>query len=195
VISVNLNGFVDLVSALPAQCPTQAQRVALPSTPNCYGGLWLQTDPLQDDAYFDSQQQQIPVNFSAGCFYTDAEYSLAYARSRHQDSDYQRERRQQYVLQQIRKQLDPIGLLPSIPALLQVAQANLFTSLGDADISNLALVASRVDSDRLYREDFAPGTVTQLGSMQAIQDFVTNIFSQPEPQPQPQQQGSACPPK
>ena len=195
VISVNLNGFVDLVNALPAQCPTAAQRVALPSTPNCYGGLWLYTDPLQDDAYFDSQQNQIPVNFQQGCFFADAEYSLAYARSRHQDSDYQRERRQQYVLQQVRRQLDPLALLPQIPSLLQIAQANLFTSVSDTDIQYLAQVASRVDPNRLYQEDFAPGSVNQLGSMQGISDFVSNIFSTPEPQPQPQQQNNPCPPK
>ena len=195
VISVNLNGFVDLVNALPAQCPTDAQRVAMPNTPNCYGGLWLYTDPLQDDAYYDSQQNLIPVNFQQGCFFTDAEYSLAYARSRHADSDYQRERRQQYVLQQVRRQLDPIGLLPQIPTLLGIAQANLFTSLSDTDIQYLAQIASRVDPNRLYQEDFAPGHIAQLGSMQGIQDFVTNIFSQPEPQPQPQQQNNPCPPK
>lgn len=112
VVAVNLNGFVDLVNNLPAQCPKDDQRVTMPNTPDCYGGLWLRTDSLQDDSYFNSQQQHIPVNFSQGCFYVDAEYSLAYARSRHQDSDYQRERRQQYVLQQVRRQLDPIGLLP-----------------------------------------------------------------------------------
>jgi anionic cell wall polymer biosynthesis LytR-Cps2A-Psr (LCP) family protein len=195
VVAVNLNGFVDLVSNLPSQCPTDAQRVALPSTPKCYGGLWLQTDPVQDDAYFDSQQQQIPVNFKSGCFYVDPEYSLAYARSRHQDSDYQRERRQQYVLQQVRRQLDPLAMLPNIPGLLQVAQANLYTSMGESDIQFLAQAASRVDADRLYQEDFAPAHVTALGSMQGIKDQVANIFSQPEPQPQPQQQNNPCPAK
>jgi anionic cell wall polymer biosynthesis LytR-Cps2A-Psr (LCP) family protein/TM2 domain-containing membrane protein YozV len=195
VVAVNLNGFVDLVSNLPSQCPTDAQRVALPSTPKCYGGLWLQTDPLQDDAYYDSQQNLIPVNFTSGCFFVDPEYSLAYARSRHQDSDYQRERRQQYVLQQVRRQLDPIALLPNIPSLLQVAQANLFTSFGQGDIQYLAQVASRVDPNRLYQEDFAPAHLGALGSMQGVADEVTNIFNQPEPQPQPQQQNNPCPPK
>ena len=195
VLAVNLNGFVDLVSNLPAQCPSDTQRFALPSTSKCYGGLWLQTDPLVDTAYFDSQQQQIPVNFTSGCFYVDAEYSLAYARSRHQDSDYQRERRQQYVLQQVRRQLDPLALLPSIPTLLGVAQANLFTSLGDSDIGYLAQIASRVDPLRLYQEDFAPAHVATLGSMQGIADEVTNIFNTPEPQPTPQQQSNNCPPK
>jgi anionic cell wall polymer biosynthesis LytR-Cps2A-Psr (LCP) family protein len=195
IIAVNLNGFVDLVSNLPAQCPTAAQRVALPSTPKCYGGLWLQTAPLQDSAYFDSQQQQIPVNFQAGCFYTDPEYALAYARSRHQDSDYQREQRQQYVLQQVRRQMDPLAMLPNIPSLLQVAQANLYTTFSDTDIGYLAQAASRVDPNRLYKEDFTPPSLTALGSMQAVANEVTNIFSTPQPQPQPQQASNPCPAK
>jgi anionic cell wall polymer biosynthesis LytR-Cps2A-Psr (LCP) family protein/TM2 domain-containing membrane protein YozV len=195
VVAVNLNGFVDLVNNLPAQCPTAEQSVTMPDTPNCYGGLWLYTDALQDDAYFNSQQQKIPVNFTQGCHYVDAEYALAYARSRHADSDYQRERRQQYVLQQVRRQLDPLQMLPNIPSLLQIAQANLYTSFSDTDVQYLAQVANRVDADRLYQEDFASAHVVTLGSMQGISDFVTNIFSQPEPQPQPQQQNNPCPPK
>jgi len=195
VVAVNLNGFVDLVNNLPAQCPTADQRVTMPNTPNCYGGLWLYTDPLQDDAYYNSQKQLIPVNFTAGCHYVDAEYALAYARSRHADSDYQREHRQQYVLQQVRRQLDPLAMLPNISSLLQIAQANLYTSFSPSDIQYLAQIANRVDADRLYQEDFAPAHVTTLGSMQGISDFVTNIFSQPEPDPQPQQQNNPCPPK
>lgn len=56
-------------------------------------------------------------------------------------------------------------------------------------------MANRVDADRLYQEDFAPAHVADLGSMQGISDFVTNIFSQPEPQSPPQQQNNPCPPK
>jgi anionic cell wall polymer biosynthesis LytR-Cps2A-Psr (LCP) family protein/TM2 domain-containing membrane protein YozV len=195
VVAVNLNGFVDLVNNLPQQCPTDDQRVAMPDTPKCYGGLYLYTDALADDTYYNSQQQKIPVNFTVGCHFTDAEYSLAYARSRHADSDYQRERRQQYVLQQVRRQLDPLAMLPQIPTLLQIAQQNLYTSFSDTDVQYLAQTANRVDADRLYQEDFAPAHVAQLGSMQGVADFVTNIFSQPEPEPQPQQQNNPCPPK
>ena len=105
VIAVNLKGFVDLVANLPG------------------GGVWLDIpDPLFDDAYYNSQQQLYPVNFQKGCQFLDPEDTLAYARSRHQDSDYQRERRQQFVLQSMRKQLDPMALLPHIPGLLDAAQ-------------------------------------------------------------------------
>ena len=177
VIAVNLKGFVDIVANLPGS------------------GVWLDIpDPLFDDAYYNSQQQLYPVNFQKGCQFLDPEDTLAYARSRHQDSDYQRERRQQFVLQSIRKQLDPIGLLPHIPGLLSAAQANLFMTFSSDDFPYLAQVASRVDADRLYQYDFAPAHLVPLGSMQGMQAKVQNIFSEPEPEPQPQQPGEACPP-
>lgn len=82
VIAVNLKGFVDIVANLPGS------------------GVWLDIpDALQDDAYYNSQQQLYAVDFQPGCQFLGPEDTLAYARSRHQDSDYQRERRQQFVLQ------------------------------------------------------------------------------------------------
>jgi anionic cell wall polymer biosynthesis LytR-Cps2A-Psr (LCP) family protein len=134
------------------------------------------------------------VDFKPGCQFLDAEETLAYARSRHQDSDYRRARRQQYVLQQIRKQLDPLSLLPHVPGLLQAARENLFMTISDTDIPNLAQVASRVDADRLYRFDFAPGRLTSLGSMQGMRDKVQNIFDEPEPEPN-DDKSDPCPPR
>lgn len=178
VIAVNLKGFVDVVANLPG------------------GGIWLDIpDPLFDDAYYNSQQQLYPVNFQKGCQFLDPEDTLAYARSRHQDSDYQRERRQQFVLQSIRKQLDPIALLPHIPGLLDAAQQNLFMTFSSDDFPYLAQIASRVDADRLYQYDFAPAHLVPLGSMDGMQAKVQNIFSEPEPEPGQQNQNDVCPPK
>jgi LCP family protein required for cell wall assembly len=180
IVAVNLKGFVSVVANLPD------------------GGIWLNIpSPLYDDNYFNSQQQKMLVNFQPGCQFLNPEQALAYARSRHQDSDYQRERRQQFVLQSVRKQLDPLALLPHIPALLQVAQENLFTTLTDNDLPYLAQVAARVDAGRMYQITLAPGPLNQLTSMADIQNLVTNIFQQPEPQPQPtpSNPGQACPPR
>ena len=178
VVSVNLKGFVDVVNNLPG------------------GGLWIDIPaPLYDDEYFDSNQQKMLIDFEKGCQFLNGEESLAYARSRHQDSDYQRARRQQYVIQQVRKQLDPIALLPQIPALLGVAQANLFMTIDDTDIPFLAQVASRIDADRIYRYDFAPARLTRLESMQGMADKVRNIFDEPEPNPTTRPDQEPCPPR
>lgn len=178
VVSVNLKGFVDVVNNLPE------------------GGLWIDVpSPLFDDNYFNSQQQKMLIDFERGCQFMDGEEALAYARSRHQDSDYQRSRRQQYVIQQVRKQLDPLALLPHVPALLGVAQANLFMTIDDSDIPFLAQVASSIDADRIYRYDFAPARLARLESMQGMADKVNNIFSEPEPNPTTRPDQEPCPPR
>ena len=48
----------------------------------------------------------------------NGEEALAFARSRHQDSDYERARRQQIFLQQVRKQLDPLALFANMGSLI-----------------------------------------------------------------------------
>jgi anionic cell wall polymer biosynthesis LytR-Cps2A-Psr (LCP) family protein len=196
IAAVNLKGFVSLVDNLPAQCPDNDVRVALTKA-DCYGGVWIDVpDPVHDEIYHTSQQEQIEIDIERGCQYFDAEMALAYSRSRHETSDYDRARRQQYVLTQIRKQLDPIGLLPHIPDLLRVAQENLFLGqISDTDIPYLAEAASRIDADRIYRYDFAPNKVAALESMQGIRDKISNIFSEPEPDPEPPPSGDKCPPR
>jgi anionic cell wall polymer biosynthesis LytR-Cps2A-Psr (LCP) family protein/TM2 domain-containing membrane protein YozV len=197
VVSVNLNGFVDLVEHLSAQCPPSDVRVTLPgNNAECYGGLWIDVpQSVHEDVYRTSTGQQIELDIQVGCQFFDSEMALAYARTRYETSDYDRARRQQYVLQQVRKQLDPLALLPQIPSLLQVAQQNLFMTFGDEDLQYLALAASRIDADRIYRIAHAPGHVNQLGSMQDMRDEATNIFSQPEPEPETRPNQTPCPPR
>jgi LCP family protein required for cell wall assembly len=178
VLSVNLKGFVALVDNLPG------------------AGVWIDIPyRLVDEEYYNSQQQRMNIDFRPGCQFLDGEEALAFSRSRHQDSDYQRGRRQQIFLQQVRKQLDPLSLLPNIPGLLQVAQENLFMTFSQADFPYLAQVAGRVDADRLYRFDFAPARLTNLGSMDGMAAKVNNIFSEPEPEPEDKPNDPKCPPR
>jgi LCP family protein required for cell wall assembly len=192
VIAVNLKGFVAIVNALPGhgvwidvpkpglqdlpyKCPT-------PGNPDHMCG------------YYNSQEQLMPVNFDPGCQFLDPEQALAFARSRHQDSDYFRARRQQIFLQQVRRQLDPLALLTSLNDLLAAAEQNLFMTFGQSDFQNLAQLASRVDADRLYRVDFAPARLAEVGSMDGMAAKISNIFSEPEPQPDNQNE-DPCPPR
>jgi polyisoprenyl-teichoic acid--peptidoglycan teichoic acid transferase len=135
------------------------------------------------------------VDIQEGCQFFDGEMALAYARARHETSDYDRARRQQYVLQQVRKQMDPLALLPHIPALLQVASENLYMTWSLDDVRWLAEAANRIDADRMYRYDFAPGKVNAQGNMDGIRQKVNNIFSEPEPEPQTRPNQPACPPR
>jgi LCP family protein required for cell wall assembly len=176
IVSVNLKGFVALVGALPGH------------------GVWIDVPyALHDDVYHNSQQQPMVVDFQPGCQFLAPEEALAFARSRHQDSDYQRARRQQIFLQQVRRQLDPLSLLANMNDLITAAEANLFMTLQQSDIPYLAQVGSHIDADHLYRVDFAPNQLEPLGSMDGMAAKIKNIFSEPEPQPDPEEQQNPCP--
>ena len=96
----------------------------------------------------------------------------------------------------MRKQLDPLALLPHIPDLLGGRPAEPVHDLrATRDIPFLAEAASRIDADRIYRFDFAPNKVAALGSMQGMREKVNNIFSEPEPEPETRPNQDPCPPR
>jgi hypothetical protein len=68
-------------------------------------------------------------------------------------------------------------------------------SFTSADFQYLAEAANRIDPDRIYRNDFAPGQLTPLGSMDGLRDKVANIFGEPEPEPQVRPNDPPCPPR
>ena len=189
VISVNLKGFVALVNALPGNgvwidVPYRLQDLPTPCP--------TQQDPNHKCGYYNSQLELMPIDFAPGCQFLNPEEALAFARSRHQDDDYQRARRQQIFLQQVRKQLDPLALLGNINALITAAEQNLFMTFDQSDFAYLAQIASHVDADRLYRADFAPARLTEVGSMDGMSAKIHDIFDEPEPEPQNQDE-PPCP--
>jgi LCP family protein required for cell wall assembly len=176
IISVNLHGFVALVDAV--------------------GGVWLDIPQrVQEDRYTTQDGRVISIDIAKGCGFFDGELALAYARSREQDSDYQRMRRQQYVIAQVRRQFDPLALLPRAPELLGAAQANLFTTIADSDLPNLAQLASAVDADRIYQIRFVKQRFNTEADIREMRRRFRDIFGEPEPKPTPTPSGrpASCP--
>jgi LCP family protein required for cell wall assembly len=125
MVVVNLRGFVRLVDAV--------------------GGLWIDVpERLVDRMYPLSNGALTTLDIGPGCQRMAGERALAYARSRHQDSDYGRMRRQQLVLVALRRQLDPATLLPRLPELLDIAGDSLWTTLKPSAIRGIAELADRV---------------------------------------------------
>jgi LCP family protein required for cell wall assembly len=181
-IVVNLNGFVDLVDAI--------------------GGLWIDIPfSVHDDHYAlpDGSGYKV-LNFSAGCQKLDGERALEYARTRHQDSDFGRMRRQQRVIIALARQLDPIAMLPRVPDLLGIARDNLWTTIQPDEIADLAELAARVDTnDVQYYLFWPPQTPQRLDTagIQHVRDVVGGIFDGPspssEPTPEPTSAPKPCP--
>lgn len=182
VVGVDLNGFVQLVDAV--------------------GGVWIDVPArVYDPSYPLEDGGNIEIEIEAGCQKLDGRHALAYARSRDQDSDYQRMKRQQWVLQAVRRQFDPVAMVPRALELLDIARDNLFTDIDRNEIPQMAEVASRVDPDRMYQVRFGPRAypvVVDDAAIGRIRDKVRNIFSEPEPAPtaSPRDgQGERCPPR
>jgi LCP family protein required for cell wall assembly len=181
-IVVDLNGFVDLVNAV--------------------GGLWIDIPSSLYDAHYPKPDGTgyIQVSIQPGCQKLNGTRALEYARSRHQDDDYGRMRRQQSVLLALDRELDPIALLPRVPDLLDIAKDNLWTTIQPNEIADLAVLAAHVDSHDIQTIEFSPPKYPEFlntKEIKSIQARVQSIFSQPVgvgPSPTPAVTQKACPP-
>jgi LCP family protein required for cell wall assembly len=180
---VSLNGFTDLVKAI--------------------GGLWIDVPyTLYDEHYPDPDGTgRRTVYIQAGCQRLGGEKALAYARSRHSSSDYDRMQRQQLVLEALARQVDPIGLLPKVPELLEIARDNLWTTITPEEIPDLAELAARVDTNHIEQVQFWPPTYPEYvtkASIRKMRATVRTIFDvEPtpsgEPTPKPPKPPKPCP--
>ncbi|MCA0351518.1 MAG: LCP family protein [Chloroflexi bacterium] len=101
--------------------------------------LWDATYPTDDDDY-----GVIRLFIPAGLQHMDGTTALRYARSRHQDADYGRSRRQQDVIRALVQTLKDKGLLDQIDALDSLAaqlKGSFYTDLPIDDLGNLRALA------------------------------------------------------
>ena len=120
------------------------------------GGIDMNvTEPIYDKNYPDPLLGSIQLRIDAGQHHFNGRLALAYARSRHQDSDYGRMRRQQALLLAIRDQLGAATIL-NAPALAAAAKGYVWTDLPRNSLPNLVDLFSRAATApvRLFR--FAP---------------------------------------
>jgi LCP family protein required for cell wall assembly len=178
LVVVNLGGFTRLVDEL--------------------GGLWIDVPyRLRDRNYpLEDGSGWMELDIRAGCQHLDGRMALAYARSRHQDSDYGRMNRQQLVLLSLRNQLDPLRFVSRAPALLRIAGDSLWTTIRRKEIRGLARLADRVDSRRVERVLFVPPAYSSRlddREIARIRRVVRTVFDGPRPPADPALAPGSCP--
>jgi len=178
VVAINLSAFRELVDAV--------------------GGVWINVPQRVYDDKYPTEDGVSPrvIDIPKGCQKLNGVMALAFARSRHQDSDYQRMRRQQIVLQAVRRQLDPLAMLSEAPRLLDIAANNLYMTFASNEFEALAEAARRIDADRMYQVRFAPSRYPSALNdtiIRSIRQRVQNIFGAPEPEPPSNQGRTRCP--
>jgi LCP family protein required for cell wall assembly len=160
---IDLNGFVKLVDAL--------------------GGLRI-TVPraIHDDHYPKPDGTgNIDLYIKAGRQKMNGFTALAYARSRHESSDYSRMRRQQEVLLALRKQVKPCTVLADLPKLLRALKRTVQTTFKPEALPDLLRLAARVDVNDVARYSLAPPTYPEyLGKAdwKRIRTLVGHVFDE-----------------
>ncbi len=168
---VNFIGFIRLVDALGGVTVNVPDSLYDPRLPDPYSG------------------GRVAISFSPGVQWMDGFTALAYARTRHQDSDYDRLWRQEWVLLALRRQMNPCTLIPRLPELLQIAGDSLSTNLPVDQLPDLMALAARVRPDGIARYQFWPPDIqNQLDAtmIEEIRAMVRDPFPAPAtPAPHP----------
>ena len=161
------------------------------------GGIDMNvTEPIYDKNYPDPVLGSIQLRIDSGLQHFNGRLALAYARSRHQDSDYGRMRRQQALLLAIRDQLGAATIL-SAPALAAAAKGYVWTDLPRSSLPNLVDLFSRAATAqvRLYR--FAPSAYPaylNAATIAKIRNVIANAFpAVASPSPSPTESPSPSP--
>jgi len=126
------------------------------------GGVDVDVPKLIIDYEFPTEDGGIiTVQFEPGKQHMDGERALQYARTRHQDDDYQRAARQQQVIDALVKKLASPLSIPYWPRVLRAFNTHADTDLSALDLLRIAPAALVGWSGReqrvLQREDLIPG--------------------------------------
>ncbi len=126
---------------------------------------------LQDYWPYPDENGEYPIKvLEPGVHHMDGETALWYARSRKTTSTFDRERRQQQVLQAIWRKARSLDLLPQVPQLWGQFQGMVATDMEFNEVASLAAIAFRLDERNIrfrnigYRQ-VTPWTTPYGGSV------------------------------
>ncbi len=114
-------------------------------------------EAVVDDTYPDPGRGKIKLRIKAGQQHFDGREALAYARSRHMDSDYGRMERQQILLLAMRKQFGPAAIL-NAPALFAAAKSTAWTDLPREALPALVELFGRTADAKVKQMRIVPPT-------------------------------------
>lgn len=125
--------------------------------------------PIDDPEYPDMYNGYDPLYIPAGHIHMDGQLALKYARTRHQDDDYRRTRRQQQVLLAIRQKMLNAKMIPQLigkaPTIWNEVSRGVITDLKFDEILSMAWYLKDVPIDNIER-----GTLDGKYTQVTVQD-------------------------
>jgi LCP family protein required for cell wall assembly len=120
------------------------------------GGIDIEVPyDIYDPTFPDMNYGYDPLYIPAGLQHMDGTTALKYARTRHQDNDFQRAHRQQQVIMAVRQKLLGLGLpelLRQAPFLYQQVSSGIRTDLSLDELIGLARTAAGIQSEGIRTE-------------------------------------------
>jgi LCP family protein required for cell wall assembly len=104
---------------------------------------------INDPEYPTEDLRTMQLYIPAGRVHMDGDLALKYARTRHQDGDFGRSRRDIQVLMAVRDKALRLDLLPKLPALIQSMWGTVETDMKPQEILALAQAASKVKTENI----------------------------------------------
>lgn len=136
-VLVDLNAFVDIVDAL--------------------GGVTMYVPrEINDNEYPLENGTMTTLHIDSGVQHFDGSTGLAYVRSRHDSTDYDRMGRQRCFLSALAAEADVPSLVRGLPALLDTIQANVTTDIPLSALPDLIKLAGKVDATGALAVGFDP---------------------------------------
>lgn len=145
---------------------------------------------VYDKTYPDPVYGKIELYITKGQHHFDGRMALAYARSRHQDSDYGRMARQQSLLLAIRSQIGPKTIL-NAPDLFAAAKGFTWTDLPRSSLPNLVKLFSKAANASVKQMRIVPPTYpswltpTEITRIQKAIAALLGVAPPPTPAPSP----------
>lgn len=106
-------------------------------------------EAIDDAAFPDESYGTYRLLIPSGYQHMDGELALAYARTRHGNSDLHRAQRQQDVLKAIWRRVVSLEQLPALPSFLKEGTSEIKTTLDLTDMFFLARVARALSSNKI----------------------------------------------
>jgi LCP family protein required for cell wall assembly len=114
------------------------------------GGVTLDVPyPIKDNEYPGPDNQYMRIYFPAGWQHMNGTQVLQYARTRHDDSDLWRSKRQQQILLALRQQAVSLNLIGKAPQLIQDFGNAVGTDLSPSQALQLARLSSEIDQSNI----------------------------------------------
>lgn len=168
---VNLDGFVRIIDAI--------------------GGVDIYVpDQVIDEEYPHEDGTVERIQIDAGNQHLDGHLALAYARTRHQDSDYFRMNRQRCVLEAVLDQTQPTDLVLNFQTIADVIKDSVQTDIPLDALPELVKLLPQIHRDEIlsiafippeYHLSFRPdGKEGRVPNVELVQEHVQLIIDDPE---------------